>query len=65
MNKWEYKFFLAADLESKGFFSTGPNKEDVEVYLNELGTEGWEIISVDFTDTSSFIDFRGVAKRPK
>jgi len=64
MTKWEYKFISAGDLESRGFFKS-VKAEDIEKYFNSLGDEGWEIINVDFTDTSSFIDFRGVARRKK
>ncbi|MFN3192917.1 MAG: DUF4177 domain-containing protein [Aureliella sp.] len=64
MTKWEYKFINAADLEKSGFFKT-VQPEEVEKYLNSLGEDGWEVIVMDFTDTSTFIDFRGVARRPK
>lgn len=64
MTKWEYRFLTAADLEKRGFFKS-LQPEQVEEYLNSLGEEGWEIINLDFTDTTAFIDFRGVAKRPK
>lgn len=64
MTKWEYKFLNAADLERRGFFKN-LEPDQVEEYFNSLGEEGWEIINVDFTDTTSFIDFRGVARRPK
>ena len=64
MTNWEYKFLTAADLEKRGFFKS-VKPEQVENYFNSLGDEGWEIINVDFTDTTAFIDFRGVAKRPK
>ena len=64
MTKWEYKFVTANDLEKRGFFKS-VEPDQVEKYFNALGEEGWEIINVDFTDTSHFIDFRGVARRPK
>ena len=64
MTKWEYKFISAADLEGRGFFKS-VKPDQVEMYFNSLGEEGWEIVNVDFTDTTAFIDFRGVAKRPK
>ena len=64
MTKWEYLFLTTADLEKRGFFkSVAP--EEVEKYFNALGEDGWEIINVDFTDTQAFLDFRGVARRPK
>ena len=64
MTKWEYKFLTAADPEKRGFFK-GVKPEEVEKYFNSLGDEDWEIVNVDFTDTTAFIDFRGVAKRLK
>ena len=65
MTKWEYKLLNAADLEKRGFMIKSVDPEQVEEYFNALGNDGWEIINVDFTDTTAFIDFRGVAKRPK
>lgn len=64
MTQWEYKVVTTADLEKKGFFKS-VKQQEVEKYFNLLGYEGWEIINIDFTDTTAFIDFRGVAKRPK
>ena len=64
MTKWEYLFLTTADLEKRGFFKS-VQPEDVEKYFNALGNDGWEIIAIDFIDTTSFIDFRGVARRPK
>ncbi|MEL7497602.1 MAG: DUF4177 domain-containing protein [Planctomycetota bacterium] len=64
MANWEYKVITTDDLEKRGFFKS-VKQEEVESYFNSLGDEGWEIVNVDFTDTTAFIDFRGVAKRPK
>ena len=64
MTKWEYKFLTAADLEVRGFLKSA-DPEQVENYFNSLGEEGWEIINVDFIDTTTFIDFKGIARRPK
>ncbi|MEM1067545.1 MAG: hypothetical protein AAGG48_23300 [Planctomycetota bacterium] len=64
MTKWEYRVITASDLEKRGFFKS-VQPEDIERYLDLLGSEGWEIINIDFTDTTAFLDFRGVAKRPK
>jgi hypothetical protein len=65
MTKWEYKFLTTADLEKRGFIVKSVEPEQIEGYLNSLGDEGWEVISVDFIDTTAFIDFRGIARRPK
>ncbi|MEL6109060.1 MAG: hypothetical protein AAFU85_23895 [Planctomycetota bacterium] len=64
MQKWECKYLSAEDLGPRGFFRT-VKPEQVQAYFNALGEDGWEIVNVDFTDTSAFIDFRGLAKRPK
>ena len=41
MDKWEYKVLKV----EKSFFGT-KDKEDPAVRLNELGKEGWELVSV-------------------
>lgn len=64
MQNWEYKFLSTADLEKRGFLLKRVEPAEVEKYLNSLGREGWEIINLDFIDTTAFIDFRGIAKRP-
>jgi len=65
MTKWEYKFLNGADLEKRGFLIKSVEPEQIETYFNSLGDDGWEIVSLDFIDTTAFIDFRGIAKRPK
>ena len=42
---------------------SGPNKEEVENYLDVLGSRGWEIINIDFRELDSRGSFAGVAKR--
>ncbi len=64
MTKWEYKLITTAELEKRGFIKS-VKPEDAEKYFNALGDEGWEIVNLDFIDTTAFIDFRGVAKRAK
>lgn len=49
MPKWEYKLLNAHDAPSEGLFK-GRSREGVEAYLNTLGAEGWEIVSIDFFD---------------
>jgi hypothetical protein len=41
MIKWEYKTVM---VDSKGF--AGVKGFDVEKVFNQLGTEGWELVSV-------------------
>ena len=65
---WEYKIVNSADAKKRGFL-TGHTVEDVEKYLNSLGSQGWEIIDLDFqmdpTMPGGPTHFHGVAKRPK
>lgn len=65
MTKWEYKFLSPADLEKRGFLIKSVEPEQIETYFNSLGDEGWEIVSIDFIDTTAFIEFKGIAKRPR
>jgi hypothetical protein len=64
---WEYKIVNSADANKRGFL-TGVTVEDVEKYLNSLGSQGWEIIDLDFqmdpTIPGGPTHFHGVAKRP-
>ncbi len=61
---WEYKIIDSADVASGGMFK-GRKREDIEVYLNELGNEGWEIINLDFRELEGRAEFVGVARRPR
>ena len=65
---WEYKIVNSADAKKRGFL-TELTVEDVEKYLNSLGSQGWEIIDLDFqmdpTIPGGPTHFHGVAKRPK
>ncbi len=62
MKKWEYRIVDSRDVPKNGRFE-GKNREDVQVYLNRLGREGWEIINIDFRDFDERFEFSGVAKR--
>jgi hypothetical protein len=55
-NQWEY---LAM---SVGSFWNMPNDEDLESALNELGQDGWEIVSAFAQRASNKV--RVIAKRP-
>ena len=54
--QWEYRVISA------GSFWSGPNEEQMEAMLNELGQEGWEVISTLATHSSNKVTF--VGKRP-
>ncbi len=65
---WEYKI-VDSDEAEKGGFLKGRTVEQVEAYLNALGTEGWEIVDLDFqmdpTMPEGPTHFHGLAKRPR
>jgi hypothetical protein len=62
MRKWEYNFLDSIDIR-KGLSLRGPNREELEKYLNDLGSKGWEIINLDFYEHDSRGSFTGIAKR--
>ena len=67
MNKWQYKILDSKQAEGGGFLK-GRALPDFEAYLNTLGSEGWEVISLDFKTeflgrTEPGASFFGVAKR--
>lgn len=59
---WEYKIIDSRDVPGGSAFK-GKEKHDVEVYLNKLGRDGWEIINLDFRDIDERFEFSGVARR--
>ncbi|MCZ6855707.1 MAG: DUF4177 domain-containing protein [Gammaproteobacteria bacterium] len=42
MTQWEYR---TAKVRAGGVFSTKIDDLDMEDYMNELGVEGWELVS--------------------
>lgn len=62
MRKFRYKIVDSKDVESAGLFK-GKKREDVEAYLNELGTEGWELVNADFRELEGRLEFSGVMKK--
>ena len=62
MKKWEYKIIDSGDVPG-GSFLKGKDRTDVEAYLNGLGLDGWEIISVTFREWENRFGFSGIAKR--
>ncbi len=44
MQKWQYK---SVELDVvRGLFSNGFSAEKFQIYLNTLGEDGWELVSV-------------------
>ena len=64
MPKWEYLVLDSLDLEKRKTIA-GPRRDDVEKYLNVLGSRGWEIVNLDFRELEARGSFTGVAKREK
>ncbi|MBT5069875.1 MAG: DUF4177 domain-containing protein [Candidatus Marinimicrobia bacterium] len=62
MRKYKYKIVDSKDVESAGLFK-GKKREDVEDYLNKLGTEGWELVNADFRELEGRLEFSGVMKK--
>ena len=62
MRKYKYKIVDSKDVESAGLFK-GKKREDVEAYLNSLGTEGWELVNADFRELEGRLEFSGVMKK--
>lgn len=51
MQKWEYKTIKT---EAKGFFLGGVvDTKDFEAQLNQLGSQGWELVSVFDTNMAA------------
>ncbi len=63
MTKWQYKIIDSKDVPSGGLLR-GKSREAVEAYLNELGSQGWEIVNIDALELQGQrMAFLGVAKR--
>ena len=63
MQKWEYLILDSVDME-KRLSLKGPNREELENYLDVLGSRGWEIVNLDFRELfDKRGSFAGVAKR--
>ena len=63
MPKWEYRILDSQDVEGEGLFGEKRSKKDIEEYLNKLGRQGWEVVSMDVSEAEERINFVGVAKR--
>lgn len=59
---WEYKLFESKDADLSGL-SRRAKRTKLQAYLSGLGSEGWEIVNIDFHDLNIGLSFVGVAKR--
>ena len=62
MREFKYKIIDSDDIEKPGIFKTR-EREDVEDYLCSLGSEGWELINIDFRELEGRLEFAGVMKK--
>lgn len=73
MTTWEYKIVDSADVppgtagQMRSFRLNVPERgrDAVEAYLNQLGAEGWEIISIAYPTPDGSERFVGIAKRER
>jgi hypothetical protein len=49
MDQWEYK---TLKMDTKGFLGGLLDTEEFEAHLNELGTQGWELVGAFDTNQS-------------
>ena len=62
MKKWEYIIIDSLDMRRR-LSLKGPNREQLEEYLNVLGSKGWEVVNLDFNEVDSRYSFVGLVKR--
>jgi hypothetical protein len=67
MQQWEYLIHTHDDFKEPGFFGGLANREQVERKFDELGEQGWELVSMDFPDVmiSGVTNWAAVFKRPR
>lgn len=59
---WEYHLLSSQDVRRSSVFSVR-DRAEIEDYLNALGRAGWEVINLDFRESSGQWEFFGIAKR--
>ncbi|WP_438862369.1 DUF4177 domain-containing protein [Neptunicella sp.] len=50
---WEYKI-IEVRAKAKGFFSVSADLQAFEVYLNDMGRAGWELVHCQFPVLAGF-----------
>ena len=64
MKRWEYRIIDSKDIGGGGLFK-GPDRQKLEAYLNQLGSEGWEIIAADFLELEHRHSFVAILRRER
>jgi hypothetical protein len=64
MRTWEYKIIDSHEVPREGKLR-GRSREALEEYLNQLGSDGWEVVNIDSLELESRREFVGIAKREK
>lgn len=62
LRRWEYKLISTDDVPGGGLLGV-KDRGAVEDYLNQLGTEGWEIVGINFMQLPTF--FNALARRER
>ncbi|WP_133470228.1 DUF4177 domain-containing protein [Paraglaciecola marina] len=64
--QWEYKV-VNIKAKAKGFITQVPDTHELEVVLNDLGRQNWELVSCTLGSTTSMgsSHSQAVLKRPR
>jgi hypothetical protein len=64
MKQFDYKIVDTRDVETAGLFK-GRKRQDVEAYLYSLGSDGWELVNVDFPELEGGLELAGIMKKER
>ena len=64
--QWEYKI-INSKIKSKGIISSEPDTHNLEMTLNELGKQNWELVSITLPQLEGLghHHMQAVFKRPR
>lgn len=62
LRRWEYKLISTDDVPGGSLLGV-KDRGAVETYLNQLGSEGWEIVGINFMQLPTF--FNALARRER